>query len=394
MNDLNRIKTLMYEILLKDSTFNRPDIYKTLSVRSASVIKIVNDLKKLGVLFEPGQGGAFSGRKATPIFLNPNFMKLVGIDLRPELITGVLCDYDGTILHKCSIKPDGNLDVEISLSLISDIIHNLCEQVNIKPNELGGIAFADPGLVDPEKGISLGAANIKGWKDIKIREWLKDTFKCKHTLLYSGQMASAFYESMSHKERYGKSLFLLELGVGVGGAFIKNGTIFCGDNHSGMEIGHIVIEPNGPICKCGNSGCLEAIVSTLGIERKMQELVDNGVTSPIDMDNFSIENFVQSVKNNDKVTSTLAYDVSEKIGDSLVSVVAILNPSIIILRGALTGMGELLLSTVKRRIALKCLPNSIKSLEVYIASGGEYDAATGAMHLLKNKILKDIISDI
>ena len=88
------------------------------------------------------------------------------------------------------------------------------------------------------------------------------------------------YLSRLHAEKPPKSLFHLGMDDGIGGGFVKDGVCFIGDSNQGMEIGHIVIAPNGPLCQCGNRGCLEAVAGETGIRRRIREALNRGITDP------------------------------------------------------------------------------------------------------------------
>ncbi|MEA2012000.1 MAG: ROK family protein, partial [Verrucomicrobiota bacterium] len=299
-------------------------------------------------------------------------------------------DFQGRVLCSSSISLSKKIDVEIAHRMIVETVNSLCSKSKISVNDIGGIGLADPGFVDIKRGISLNASNIDGWINLQTKKWLAKEFGCKYNTVYPGAMTMAFYEYSKLCNQNKKSLFLLEFGVGIGGAFMKGGEIFKGDQNTGMEIGHIVIDPNGPICNCGNRGCLEAIAGSTGVRRRVNELLKSGVFIPIKSDETLISDFVKSVANGNKAASTLAYEISEKIGDSLASVVAILNPSTIIMSGELAGMGDILLSTVKKCIALKCFPAAVEKLDVRIAPEEEYSGSKGVVNILRNKILRDI----
>ena len=125
------------------------------------------------------------------------------------------------------------------------------------------------------------------------------------------------------------SIFRLNTGTGIGGGFIKDGNLFVGDSYRGMEIGHLMIQPDGPLCQCGNRGCLEAIAGESGIRRRVEELIANGVSTELKNGPFSIGRFCELAKS-DKAARMLAHDISAKISSALCTVVALLNPAAII----------------------------------------------------------------
>lgn len=391
MNKKRIIKELIYDKLSESGHFLRPEIYKGRNIRTATVLEVVDELKAKKIVIESDSGGKKSGSKASRMELNNDFCTLIGVDFKINYTSGVLIDFQGNVLFSTEIESSGEKSLEDRQGEIRKVILTLKEEADRMGKNVTGIGFADPGVVDVEKGVSLRAVNIEDWQDLPTMKWLKKEFDVQDALIYSAPMARAFYENKKELNSDSKSLFLMALGVGIGGAFIKNRELFDGDNHSSMEIGHVVIVPDGPLCKCGNRGCLEAIAGVEGIRKKAMEMIIEGVHTELNEKDFSIKAFVACVKNGDKVACGLAHEICETIGISLASIVAILNPSTIILSGELAELDDLLLSTVKRTISLRCLPASVKNLKIKISAYNRFATAEGAAILLRNKIIKKII---
>ena len=385
------IKKLIYEKLSDIGSFLRPEIYKGKNIRTATVLEVVDELKDKKIVIESDNCGKKSGRRASRVELNKDFCALIGIDFKINYTSGVLIDFQGDILYSTEIESSGEKSLKDRHSEIKKVILTLKEEADKSGKDIRGIGFADPGVVDVEKGVSLRAVNIEDWQNQPTMKWLIKEFDVQDALIYPAPMARAFYENKKELNS-DKGLFLMALGVGIGGAFIKNSQFFDGDNHSSMEIGHVVIVPDGPLCKCGNRGCLEAIAGVEGIRKKAMEMINEGVHTELNEKDFSIKAFVACVKNGDKVACGLAHEICETIGISLASIVAILNPSTIILSGELAELDDILLSTVKRTISLRCLPASVKNLKIKISAYNRFATAEGAAILLRNKIMKKFFS--
>lgn len=391
MSSKNTIIDLIYEKLEKNGSFLRPDIYKESGIRTATVLEVVDKVKSTGLLIEPEGRGKKSGRKASELILDSNYCCLIGIDFKINYTAGVIIDFQGNVIYNTEIESGSEKTFEDCQQEIAKVISGLKQKAEELGKVVRGIGFADPGVVDVKEGVSLNAVNIDGWKEQATAEWLKNSFDVEDALVYPAPMARAFFEYRKLPIEDRKSLFLMALGVGVGGAFIKDNQMFTGDNHSGMEIGHVVIAPEGPLCICGNRGCLEAIAGVEGIRKRVVEICAEGVHTELSDEKFSIPSFVTCVKNNDKVACGLAHEICEQIGKSVSAIVAILNPSMIILSGKLAELDDILLSTVKRTVTLSCLPASVRNLQIKISEYDRFSTAEGAAVLLRNKILKQLL---
>lgn len=184
-----------------------------------------------------------------------------------------------------------------------------------------------------------------------------------------------------------ESLFHMEIGKGIGGGFINNGELFAGAMNCGMEIGHLIVEPEGPLCQCGNRGCLEAVAAEQGIRRRVQDLLDHNVNTMLKDREFSIKYFIKAVEANDKAARMLANEISVKIAMGLQCIVAILNPAMIVLSGELTGLGKILIQTIRDFLELNCMPTAINGLELRVSALQEKGTAQGVALMTRDALL-------
>ena len=152
-----------------------------------------------------------------------------------------------------------------------------------------------------------------------------------------------------------------------------------------MEIGHLVIDPAGPVCKCGNRGCVEALVGETGIRNKMEQAIQSGMQSAVDMEHFSLNAFLAAVST-DKAARIVADQVCKNIGQALSAVVMLLNPSMIVFGGALSKLDSVLLSGVRRVLELNCFAGALQDLKLELARSDEFDTARGAALRMRDKV--------
>jgi glucokinase len=249
---------------------------------------------------------------------------------------------------------------------------------------VSGIGFADPGVVDSDNAVSRKAVNIPGWENAATGEWLEGEFHLP-VGIWPETMIKTRMEYMLRMPDVPESIFLLTLDDGVGGGFIRNGELFVGSSGCGMEIGHLVIDPAGPVCKCGNRGCVEALVGESGIRSKMVQAIKSGMKSSLDMENFSLNAFLEAA-HSDKAARIVADQVCENIGQALSAVVMLLNPSMIVFGGALSKLDSILISGVRRVLELNCFAGALQELKLELARSDEFDTARGAALRMRDKV--------
>ena len=380
----NLQKQVLQEFLLYKNT-TRKDLVKKFNLRPATLYAIIDKLNSLDIICEPSRTGKKPGRKASNLYLNKNHGYFIGVELAPKKLLGSIVNLYGDTLKttQAPFDPDDNQDklIENVLNFYSDLLKHIDTQ------KLKGIGFADPGIIDIKQQRSVLAVNIKNWKNIDTKNILVKQFNIQNTIIESSVNTRTFAEHSLNPKECSDNFFNIELAYGVGGGFIQNGELFHGGMNHGMEIGHLIIEPNGHLCQCGNKGCLEAYVSTNAIRRKIEHCNNHGVHSILSNQEFSMQHFIKAVKAKDKSAITIAEELALSTAKALQAIVALINPKVIMLSGELTGIGDNLTTTIKKFLELNCQPIATKELSIKISSIDTYGASLGAALIARKEYL-------
>ena len=386
MSVINKLRIEILKKLLENGSLTRPELLKLTGIRAATVFEAIDSLKNEGMIQEPERCGRHTGRKAPKLILSPNRMWLAGIDFQTRGTLGVITDMTGSILFRAELPALNRASRGACLNEIREILRMLRDKAGKEWEKVAGIGFADPGLVDVEKAVSIRAVNVPGWENLETGKWLEKENKLPSGI-WPECTVKTFMEYQARLPGCPGTLFHLEMEDGIGGGFVKDGICFAGDTHQAMEIGHIVIDSNGPLCQCGNRGCLEAIAGENGIRRSVHEAISNGVDTVLRMEEFSLEKFTECARY-DKASRIIASNVSDSIGRALSVAVTLLNPSTIVLSGKLTGLGDLLMSSIRRTLDLNCFPGTVRDLKIEFSTLKKEDTARGAALLMRNKLLE------
>lgn len=380
------LQKLILKRLLFYGRTTRPALVSLTGSRAATVFEAIDELKSAGLVAEPERRGKKTGRRAPELDCNPDHSYFIGIDLQIDGVIGVVANCRGEIVDRYEgsiASPRQKL--EDARTEIVQCVQHLRQRLGEKWSLVHGIGFADPGLVDTANNISLRAVNVPGWENHRTGEWLTGEFNLAAGV-WPEQMVKTRMEYLTRLPDAPESLFHLGTGGGIGGGFIKGGRLFVGSTYQGMEIGHVVIDPNGSICSCGNRGCLEAFAGKQGILNLVRRALRNGVDTELSEENFSIRKFVEC-SHRDKAARIIADEVSESIGNALATVVALLNPEMIVLSGELSGMGDLLIDAVHRALDLNCFAGAVRKLKLEISSLEDDDTARGAAIMMRDRVL-------
>lgn len=375
MSKKDELKQQIVTTMFRRPQLTRPEIIAMTTARPASILEAVDDLKAAGMLLEPERSGVKTGRKAPVLELNPEHSWFVGIDFQPGKTTAIACDLRGIIREQLETSNNGRNTLENAKLEIRNTIDRLRIQTGADWKKVRAVGFADPGLVDIPGGVSIKAVNIPVWQNVPTRTWLSHICNLPTVIMPETMVRTCmeYYNAPSPEQ----SLFLLNTQGGIGGGFIKHGEPFVGDTGRAMEVGHLVIAPHGPMCRCGNRGCLEALAGEDGIKRKINDLQQNGVDTILADQPFSIDYLISCVER-DRAARIIASELCEHIAQALCIVVTLLNPGRIVISGSLTGLGELLLDTIRRTLGLNCMLGSIDGLKVDISNLPSTATAHGA----------------
>ena len=383
---MDNLRSAILNRILQDGEITRPELVAGTGIRAASVFEAVDALKRDGILCEPERTGKRTGRKAPRLKLNPDYGWTAGIDFQVRKTIGMIVDTAGEIRMSEEFPALERGSLAACRDEVRAVLRQLREQAGTDWSKVKGIGFADPGLVDVRQGLSIRAVNVPGWENARTGEWLTREFHVPAGVWPEGMVKTFMEYQVRGREMHG-SLFHLGMDDGIGGGFIKDGVCFIGDTNQAMEIGHVVIDPAGPLCQCGNRGCLEALAGENGIRRRIHEAISSGVDTVLNLEQFNLRWFTECAKY-DKAAHVIACEISDSIGRALAVAVALLNPSVVVLSGELTGLGDLLLESIHRMLNLSCFAGTVRDLKLEFSRLNPEDTARGAALLQRNQLLR------
>jgi glucokinase-like ROK family protein len=320
-------------------------------------------------VIETGQAPSQGGKPATLLQVDENSRMLVGIDLAESQFCGALVNLRGEILNRICL-PSETASSEDAISLVYRLIEELLQ---LASQPVIGIGVGVPGLMEPSSGVVRQAVNLN-WRQLPLGKLLQERF-LRPIYLANDCQVSALGEYTFGTPTGNQNLILIKAGRGVGAGIVINGQLFHGENAGAGEIGHIQVEPNGEICRCGNRGCLETIAST-------RALIQHAV-APVD----TFEDLLKAYHaGNPKVIALVEY-AAQALSETVKHLVSILNIQQIRLAGNLSHFGNVILETIRRNLQSGVLPALADRTQVNWAALGDDIVILGAASLvLKNEL--------
>lgn len=223
---------------------------------------------------------------------------------------------------------------------LENILHLIDETMQEYP-QIDAISMAVPGSIDNKHGIIIKAPNMGGWKNIPLRDIIRERFGITPTIENDASMA-AYGEWKHGAGRNHSYIVYMTISTGVGGAVIDDGHLITGFRGLGTEKGHMTILDGGPLCSCGQRGHLEALASGPGIAAYFQRKMAEGVPTSLSGEPApTAELIAQAAKQGDALAIDAFRQAGYYLGVGLANYLHIFNPSCIILGGGVSFSGDL-----------------------------------------------------
>lgn len=314
--------------------------------------------------------------------------KRIGIDVGGTNVKIALVDGEGKIIYSNSVPTYAQMGYEYTVNNIKQAIRDLMKETNTDAKEIEGIGFDFPGQVDYKTGVVKLAPNIPGWINVPIAQMIKEEFNIP-TRIDNDVRCAALGELKFGAGKGCENFVCITVGTGIGSGLVINGQLVRGAANAAGEIGHIKLQMNGgPICGCGDTGCLEAFASGPSIVAMAQEYLKGGKSTKFrEMAGADGEItpyiVAKAAEAGDPVAKRIFEIVGTYIGMGLVSVINLLNPEKVIIGGGVAAAGDLLLDPIRKTIKERAMVVAGNSVEIVPAELGNSAGVIGASMLVE-----------
>jgi len=311
----------------------------------------------------------------------------IGIDVGGTNIKIALVSDEGKILYSNSIPTRTEMGYEYTDNSMKEAIKLLLNETKLNTKDIEGMGFGFPGQIDCQKGIVRLAPNVPGWVNVPIAEIMEKEFGIPTRV--DNDVRTAALGELNYGAGVGcQNLVCITVGTGIGSGLVINGKLVRGASNAAGELGHIKLNiTDGPLCGCGDRGCLEAYASGPAIVALAEEYIRGGKSTKYrELANPDITPYIvaTAAKEGDPVAIQIFKIIGEYIGMGLVSVVNLLNPEKIIIGGGVAGAGEILFNPIKETIAKRAMAIQRDAVEIVPAQLGNSAGVIGASLLIKS----------
>ncbi|MBM7798578.1 putative NBD/HSP70 family sugar kinase [Microlunatus panaciterrae] len=237
------------------SGISRVELAEMTGLSAQSISNIARQLLRAGLVREGSRAPVARGKPRTLLELEPTGQYAVGVHLDPAVITYVILDLTGRTVARSRRVTPARINPSVIIRRMATEIERLVTKAGIERNRIVGVGIAAPGPVDIIQGIVIDPPNLEGWHRVPLREALRETTGLP-VLLDKDVTAAAAAEKWSGGESRSGNFVFFYLGTGIGAGLVINNDLVRGSSHNVGEIGHVIVDPEGPRCFCGRRGCV------------------------------------------------------------------------------------------------------------------------------------------
>ncbi len=307
-----------------------------------------------------------------------------GIDIGGTNIKYGLVDPKGKVLFREQRPTMADKGADPLMHLVANLSEGLLYHAAEEEYDVRWLGVGTPGAVEAKTGKVIGVSpNISGWKGMEIGQILKDRLNLP-VLVDNDVNAMALAESRFGAAMGYKSVLCVAVGTGVGGGIIFDGRLWRGATHSAGEIGHITINPNGPQCRCGAKGCVEAYCNSQAIIRRAIDKLNNGLTPAFEevlegpLSGLTIKKLFAAARKGDSVAIDVIQESADYLAIGIANAVNILNPEIVVIGGGVADGGAGFVEAVATEVRKKAVGPSGTDLRITKATLGNDAGFIGA----------------
>jgi predicted NBD/HSP70 family sugar kinase len=378
---LNRLRVI--DALRDEGLISRAEIARRTGLSRSTVSSLVSELQADGLVVERPEPAAAHGDQGgrPPILLSFDASAgvAVGIDFDHHHVRVAVSDLSSRILAEREQQLDTDHAAHEGLDAAAALVSELLEEAGVDEARVIGAGMCLPGPVHRPTGVVGSTAILPGWVGVAAAEEMHRRLDLP-ILVDNDANLAALAEAAFGAGRDAKDLVYLMISSGIGAGLVLNGRLYRGAEGLAGELGHVLVDADGPVCRCGNRGCLETVAGTDALADLLRRSHGDG------LDGRAI---VRLAREGDLGCRRVIADAGRAIGKAAATLVNVLNPELLIVGGDLADAGELLLGGVRESLERSALPTAVQAAAVVAGSLGDRAEVLGAIALVLSEAERD-----
>jgi glucokinase-like ROK family protein len=395
MKSLN--KSTILNIIRLHGPISRAEIAKMTRLTPPTVTNIVSELLKDQLIVESNLGMSTGGRKPIMLKINSSGFYVIGIYARAKKLDAAVANLDGKIVYECSRALPDDPEEKVFLQELKLISEDALAFIHHHEQQALGIGIGMHGLVDPLQGESIYAPHLH-LRRVPIKKYLETELNML-VEIENDVRALALAESWFGQGRDLANFISVNISSGIGAGIILDHELYHGASYSAGEIGHNTIDIHGPLCSCGNYGCLEALASGPAMVERTKQAIQQGRKSKLfdklegNLDELTGEAIYEAALDGDLLAIDVLADTGRFLGVGLANLINTFNPSRIILHGGVTRAGRFIIDPLLETVRSRALERPAEQVSIVVSQLGKRATLIGAFTLVLKKIFAPTPAD-
>ena len=375
LRELNRLRVL--ETVRERGSVSRADIARHTGLARSTVSGLVGELQRDGLVVEredataPSQGG----RPPVLLTLDPRAGAVLGLHFDHPHLRVAVADLDHTIRAEAVRNFDVDHDATTVLDAAAALADELLEEAGVERARLLGAGVGLAGPIDFRTGLVGSSTILPGWVGLDAAAELERRLDLPVHVDNDANLG-ALAESVLGAGRDAHDMAYVMLSSGIGGGLILNRRLYRGAWGTAGEIGHVLVDEQGPMCRCGNRGCLEVFAGADALVELLRR--SHG-------DELTIERMIALARGGDPACQRVIADAGRAVGRAAAALCNQFNPARLVIGGELVGAGDLLLDAIGDAVRRYALPAAAEELQIVPGALGDRAELLGALVLVIGK---------
>jgi len=383
-------RKLIFAQIRNSEFISRSDIVNHTGLSKAAVSSLVAEMLDRGLVEETGSQSATIGRPRITLALLPETWLALGAELTDHECRVILTDLRAAPLREVTYPLT---TTELSVERLLDFLQSCVAEVlvGIDEQKIIGMGLTIPAVVDPSTSTVLLSVLLP-WRDVNLRDELGTRFSFPVALFSRGN-AATWGERWYGAGQEARNLLYVRVGNGIVAGLVINGQPYLGRGFGAGELGHITVQPDGAICRCGNRGCLATVATTesllVRVRRILREYPDDPLWQALNyhLEDLTLDDIFPAAAAGNTVVQQALHEIAEWLAIALASAVNLLNLDRIIVGGPMMMVGEALLQPLRTHLQQRALPTHLSRVDVVASALKESAPSIGAASLILHEAL-------
>jgi predicted NBD/HSP70 family sugar kinase len=370
LRERNRIEVL--EAVRERGRISRADIARRTGLARSTVSTLVGELIGGGLLVEvgaPDEMGAQGGRPPTLLAYDPSAGAVLAMHFDHPMLRVAVADLGYTILAEASQGLDVDHDALDSLDAAAALADVVLAQAGVDRSRLLGAGVGLAGPIDQRRGIVGSSTILPGWVGLPIVRELSERLGVPVHVDNDANLGALAEFQLGAGQGASEMAYIM-LSSGIGAGLILGGSVYRGVGGTAGEIGHILVDENGPVCRCGNRGCLETFAGADALLELLRR--SHG-------DDLTVDGLVALAQEGDANCRRVVADAARAVGKAAAALCNQFNPELIVVGGELSATGDLLLDELEQAVTRYAIPSASQDVTIVRSALGERAELMGAL---------------